>query len=29
MLRVTNTGVGDYFVVEDAANPDASNFKID
>lgn len=29
MLRVTNTGAGDCFVVEDAANPDASNFKID
>lgn len=29
MLRVTNTGAGDCLVVEDAANPDASNFKID
>lgn len=29
MMRVTNTGIGDCFVVEDAANPDASNFKID
>jgi len=29
LLRVTNTGTGDSFVVEDAANPDASNFKID
>jgi len=29
MLRVTNTGVGDCFVVEDSANPDSSPFKID
>ncbi len=29
LLRVTNTGAGDCILVEDAANPDASNFKID
>ena len=29
MMRVTNTGVGDTLIVEDATNPDASNFKID
>ena len=29
MMRVTNTGTGDCFVVEDSANPDSSNFKID
>jgi len=29
LMRVTNTGAGDSFLVEDAANPDASNFKID
>ena len=29
LLRVTNTGAGDCLLVEDAAHPDASNFKID
>lgn len=29
MMRVTNTGAGDSFVVEDSANPDSSSFKID
>ena len=29
MMRITNTGLGDCFVVEDSANPDSSPFKID
>lgn len=29
LVRITNTGAGDTFVVEDSANPDTSNFKID
>jgi hypothetical protein len=29
LMRVTNTGAGDSFVVEDSANPDSTPFKID
>lgn len=29
LVRITNTGLGDCFVVEDSANPDSTPFKID